>query len=136
MYNLELLKTTAEVEPLLRMAKRDKRRANVRKETLDLRNEDATDSGADRAADILAAEADLEAANRLIESLPDGLRKNQETTKKMAIEVRLRRLKEGDTDDAPSSIVERSYDVDLRDRELAGIDAFIAALEARKAELA
>lgn len=71
----------------------------------------------------------------MIDSLPEGKRKQDEITNRMAVELRLRRLTGGTNGDDPISIVERAFDVDRFDRDIAGIDAFVAAVEARKAEL-
>ena len=117
------------------MAQRDKRTINVRKETLSLRNENASDNEAERTEDIAAAEAELGSLTALISSLPEGPRKETEITKKMTVELRLRRLRLGSSEDSPLTIVERSYDTDLADREVTGIDTFMAAVETRKAEI-
>jgi hypothetical protein len=71
----------------------------------------------------------------VIDSLPEGKRKQDEITNRMAVELRLRRLTGGANGDDPISIVERAFDVDRFDRDIAGIDAFVAAVEARKLEL-
>jgi len=135
MYNLNLISSKEEIDLLLRMANRDKRAANVRKETLSLRNENASENEAERAADILSAQTDVTSLTSLIDSLPAGTRKEQEITKKMAVEVRLRRLTQGGSAENPVSIVERSYDVDLIEKEMTAIDAFIAAVNDRSAAL-
>ncbi len=135
MYNLNLISSKEEIDLLLRMANRDKRAANVRKETLSLRNENASENEAERAADILSAQTDVASLTSLIDSLPAGTRKEQEITKKMAVEVRLRRLTQGGSAENPVSIVERSYDVDLIEKEMTAIDAFIAAVNERSAAL-
>jgi hypothetical protein len=51
------------------------------------------------------------------------------------VELSLRRLTRGGDGNDPISIVERAFDVDRFDRDIAGIDAFVAAVEARKLEL-
>ncbi len=136
MYALQLISSKEEVDLLLRMALRDKRAANLRKESLALRNENAAENGVERNADILSAQAEMDSLDALIKSLPEGQRKETEITKKMAVEVRLRRLTQGNSGENPATIVERSYDADLSEREVTGIDAFIASLEDRKKEIA
>ncbi len=135
MYALQLISSKEEVDLLLRMALRDKRAANLRKESLALRNENAAENEVERNADILSAQAEIDSLDALIKSLPEGQRKETEITKKMAVEVRLRRLTQGNSGENPATIVERSYDADLSEREVAGIDAFIASLEDRKKEI-
>jgi hypothetical protein len=135
MYNLEMITRAADADQLLRMAQREKRSVFVRRENTSLRNEDASEDGAERQADILSAEAELKSLEAVIESLPDGPRKQLEITNRMAVEVRLRRLTQGGSSDDPISIVERAFDVDRFDRDIEGIEAFVAAVEARKAEL-
>jgi hypothetical protein len=136
MYNLQLISSKEEIDLLLRMAARDKRAANLRKESLALRNENATDNEVERNADVLSAQSEIASLEALIKSLPEGQRKEFEITKKMAVEVRLRRLTQGNSGESPATIVERSYDADLSEREVAGIDAFITSLETRKKEMA
>ena len=135
MFSLELITRAADAEQLLRMAQREKRSIFVRRENTSLRNENASEDGVERAADILTAQAELQSLNAVIDSLPEGKRKQDEITNRMAVELRLRRLTGGTNGDDPISIVERAFDVDRFDRDIAGIDAFVAAVEARKAEL-
>lgn len=135
MYNLELITSAADADQLLRMAQREKRSMYVRRESLSLRNENASEDGAERAADQSALEAELQSLNAMIENLPEGTRKQEEITNRMAVEVKLRRLLQGSNGKDPVSIVERTFDVDRFDRDIAGIEAFVTAVEARKAEL-
>ena len=135
MYNLNLVTSPGDIDLLLRMANRDKRTANLKKETLALRTENASENETERAADLLAAQAELASLNALIESLPAGPRKELEITKRMAVEVRVRRLTQGGSEESPVSIAERSYDLDLMEKEMTGIDSFITALQVRKTEL-
>jgi hypothetical protein len=100
-----------------------------------LRNENASENDAERAADILAAQAELQSLNTMIESLPDGTRKQEEITNRMAVELRLRRLTQGADGNDPVSVIERAFDLDRFDRVMAGIDAFLEAVAARKATL-
>jgi len=135
MYQLNLVTSIGDIDSLIRMANRDKRTANLKKETLSLRNDNASENETERAADLLAAQSELALQIALIDSLPAGPRKELEITKKMAVEVRLRKLTQGSSDESPLSVAERSYDLDLMDKEMAGIDAFLAALQARRIEL-
>jgi hypothetical protein len=135
MIDLTLITQPTEAEQLLRMALRDKRNLMVRKDSLSVRNENASEDGAERLADIAATQAELASANAMIASLPEGNRKEAEITKKMATEVRLRRLTQNGDAGSPLSIVERQYDAEILEREIAGIDAFIDAVNAHKATL-
>jgi hypothetical protein len=132
MYGIELINSTDEADLLLRMARREKRTLNVRRESLALRNENASDNEAERNADILAAQSELDALTSLINSLPDGARKEAEITKKLSVELRLRRLTIGGSDENPVTVVERNFDTSQMDREMAGIDEFITAVEERR----
>ncbi len=135
MYNLELITSAADADQLLRIAQREKRSIYVRRENLSLRNENASENGAERSADIVAAQAELQSLNTVIDSLPEGERKQEEITNRMAVELRLRRLTRGGDGNDPVSIVERAFDVNRFDRDITGIEEFVAAVEARKLEL-
>jgi hypothetical protein len=135
MFNLELITSAADADQLLRIAQREKRSIYVRRENLSLRNENASENGAERNADIVAAQAELQSLNTVIDSLPEGERKQEEITNRMAVELRLRRLTRGGDGNDPVSIVERAFDVNRFDRDITGIEEFVAAVEARKLEL-
>jgi hypothetical protein len=135
MFNLELITSAADADQLLRIAQREKRSIYVRRENLSLRNENASENGAERSADIVAAQAELQSLNTVIDSLPEGERKQEEITNRMAVELRLRRLTRGGDGNDPVSIVERAFDVNRFDRDITGIEEFVAAVEARKLEL-
>jgi hypothetical protein len=70
-----------------------------------------------------------------IATLPDEPDKEEEITKKMELEIKIRKLTVGSTKLDGEAIVEREYDVAQYDAQLAVIDAFITALKAHKATL-
>jgi hypothetical protein len=53
----------------------------------------------------------------------------------MELEVKIRKLNGSGGKTGTVALIEQEYDADLLDRQIAGIDAFIAAVEERKAKL-
>jgi hypothetical protein len=134
-YSLNLITLPSEADTLIRMAQRDKRNLQHRLESFDIRNENSAEDAAELAAELAAARASLDASIAMLATLPDGERKEDEETKKMELELRIRKLTKSGNKKGAVAILEREYDAELIERELAGIDDFIAAVTARKEAL-
>ncbi|MES2772768.1 MAG: hypothetical protein V4722_01200 [Bacteroidota bacterium] len=134
-FSLSLITQQSEADNLVKMAQRDKRTIVNRRESLLIRTETGAEDTAQLAADLNSAKAQLTACIANLAVLPEGAAKEAETTKKMELELRVRRLSLSGTTRGAEAILEQEYDADLMDKQVAGIDAFIVALEAHKATL-
>ncbi len=134
-FSLESITLPGEADSLINLALRDKRIFEHRKESLDLRTENSAENAAQHAADLAEAQAQLAALNALIAGLPEGTRKEEEITKKMALEVKVRKINESGSKTGTVALIEQEYDADLLDRQIAGINDFVTAVTARKAAL-
>jgi hypothetical protein len=134
-YSLELIALPEEADNLIKTAKRDKRIFEHRKESLELRTVSSVENASQQQFDLAEAQAQLTAATATIASLPEGPKKEEEITKKMALEVRIRKINESGSKTGAVALIEQEYDSDLLERQIAGIDEFITAVTARKAAL-
>ena len=134
-YSLELIALPEEADNLIKTAKRDKRIFEHRKESLELRTENSEENAAEQQFELAATQSQLTAAIATIASLPDGPKKEEEITKKMALEVKIRKINESGSNTGTVALIEQEYDSDLLERQIAGIDEFITLVTARKAAL-
>ena len=114
---------------------RDKRIFEYRKESFEIRSESSDEAAAEQELELANAGADLVAITALIDTLPPGKKKEDEITKKMALEVKIRRLNANAGKAIAVDLVEQEYDADLLARQIAGIDEFITLVNERKAAL-
>lgn len=134
-FSVNLLTLASEVDTLLATAQRDKRTLEVRLQSLALRTDNSAEDSAELSAELVAAQASLAASVAILDTLPEGERKEDELTKKMELEVKVRKLTRSGNKRSAVSRIENEYDIDQLERQIAGIDAFIAVLNARKAAL-
>jgi hypothetical protein len=133
--SLELITSPEEADSLLKTAQRDKRVIEHRKDSIDFRTESTNESAAELQLNLTNTQAAIVASTAIISSLPDGLKKEEEITKKMGLEVKLRKLNESVLKIGSVAVIEREYDADLLERQLAGIEDFMNAVISRKSEL-
>lgn len=76
-YSLELITLPAEAGCLLRIAQRDKRIFEHRKETLEIRTVNSAENARELQDELLTTQAELLTSNAIIESLPEGLSKKK-----------------------------------------------------------
>lgn len=134
-FTLNLITVPQEADSLIKMANRDKRNLEHRKESFDLRNVNTAENAAENAGELSEANASLASVIALIATLPDGEKKEDEVTKKLDLELRIRRLTRSGSKTGAVATIEREYDADMIENQLDGIDAFITAVTARKAAL-
>jgi hypothetical protein len=135
-YSLDFLTQKSEADALLNTAQRDKRTLEVREQSLSLRTANSAEDSVELQAELNEARLLLETTNSVIATLPEGDRKEDEITKKMDLELKIRKLTRSGSRLSPVSKIENEYELDQLDRQLAGIDAFITEVTARKEVLA
>lgn len=133
--SLGIIKQVSEVDHLIKIAERDQRTLDARKKSLQVRAANSTEDFNDNASELATAQAKLAAANTIIATLQDGPDKEDEITKKLELELKIRKLSTSTTRLDAETIVEREYDVELIDAQLLVITNFITQLQALKATL-
>lgn len=134
-FSVNLISLPSEAEALIKMAQRDKRTLEHRLDALDIRSENSVESLAEHGAELIAVTAALSAADALIATLPEGELKENQITKKMELELRLRKLNKSGNKDSVMGTLEREYDSDQMEKQISGTDNFIAEVTARQAAL-
>lgn len=134
-YSLNLITLPSEADSLIKTAEREKRNLEHRKDSYQLRNENSAEDAVENAADLTSANAALTAVNAIIATLPEGERKEEELIKKMELELKIKKLTRNGSKRGAIATIEREYDAELIDRQLAAINDFISAVNARKAQL-
>ncbi len=133
--SLGLIRLPEEADSLLKTAQRDKRIFENRRETLNIRAETTAENAVELQIELTSTQGELTTVNAIIAALPPGDKKEEEITKKLALELKLRRLQETGSRTGALATIEKEYDADLLDRQIAGINEFIEAVTARKANL-
>jgi hypothetical protein len=133
--SVDLISTIEEADSLLKIAQRDRRYYNNRRESIDLSAESSEESALKTQQELASVKAQLSYINNVIDSLPEGDLKYDEVTKKMALEVRLRKLTVSGNREGAFSLLEKEYDANALEGQITSIEAFIAAVSARRAAL-
>lgn len=85
--------------------------------------------------ELQAVQAQLNALNTIILALPEGDEKENRITKQKKFELRQRQLNNRQDDYGVVALLDKELDIERVVKELEAVTAFIAAIEARKAEL-
>lgn len=134
-FSFNLITQPTEADSLIKTAERDQRTLVARKQSLEVRTENSAEDIVETSAEIAETNAKLTRVNANIAALPDGEEKEIEITKKMELELRLRKLNANGTKLNGVSVLEREYDIALMDAQLQKITSFIADVTAHKATL-
>lgn len=134
-YSFNLITQPAEADSLIKTAERDQRTLVARKQSLEVRTENSAEDIVETSAEIAEINAELTNTNALLAVLPEGEKKEIEITKKLELELRLRKLNQSGSRQNAVSVLEREYDIALMDAQLQKITAFIAEVTAHKATL-
>lgn len=136
MFSTELITGVDLADRLLKAAQRMKRALAHRLESFDLRSENSAESNAEYEAELAEVSAKLASVNALIPTLPEGsdLREDQ-ITLKMELDLKLRKLTRGGNKLGSEGILTRELEMDLLNRQIAGLDAFMGVVTTRKGQL-
>jgi uncharacterized protein (DUF4213/DUF364 family) len=134
-YSLNLVTTVGETDVLLNDAQHEKRTFDVRKQNLALRSDNSMENSAELTAELNESQLSLDAVNAVIASLPDGEKKENEITKKLELELKIRKLRASANKVNIVNKIKDEYELAQLESQIATVDAFIAAIINRKAEL-
>lgn len=136
MYSLTLITGTELADRMIKQAQRMKRALAHRLESFDMRTENSVESSAEYDAEVAETTARLATATALIPTLPEGSElKEDQITEKMEMELKLRKLTKAGNKLGSEAILVRELEMDLLERQIAGLDEFIGLVTTRKAEL-
>ena len=136
MFSISLITGAELADRLIKQAQRMRRALNHRLESFDMRTESSADNTAEYDAEVAETNARLATANALIPTLPEGTDlKEDQITEKMEMELKLRKLTKAGNKLSSEAIILRELDMDLLNRQIAGLDVFIGLVTTKKGEL-
>jgi hypothetical protein len=134
-YSVTRLTTKAECDDLLEKARAEKKSVAYRRDGFEIQQNNYRERSIDVQSELKSVQAQLGVLNTVIPALPEGDQKEEEITKLKKLEVRERQLKSLNEDFGVLALLEKELEVDRATKEEESIDAFIVAIEARKAQL-
>lgn len=136
MFSISLITGAELADRLIKQAQRIRRALNHRLESFDMRTESSADNTAEYDAEVAETNARLATANALIPTLLEGTDlKEDQITEKMEMELKLRKLTKAGNKLTSEAIILRELDMDLLNRQIAGLDVFIGLVTTKKGEL-
>jgi hypothetical protein len=135
-YSLEKVSTVAVCDTLLELALEDKQSLERRRRNLDESIDNFDDRTEDIDTQLEAVQALLQSFTTLYGSLPEGKDKVDTNLEIKRLEARKAQLDKSGTGYNVYSLIGKQVDFNLLDSQVIVIDAYIAAVEAKKTELA
>lgn len=134
-YSLSLLRTTSQIDEVLKIVNRDIRTLEARKLTWSARVENSAEDAIAFDAEMAADQLELENLNARILTYPEGKERDQKIGEKMTLEAKIfnRNLAKGQKNGVDQ--VELEYDTEVLRRSLEAAQELKAQLEAKKAEM-
>lgn len=134
-YSVQLLKTAADCDSLITMATQDSADLGVKKYVQERKLANSGNSSVGIDADIAAANAEIGVLETLVAGMPEGdIRKGYES-KLTKAKYKLFTLIERRNTFGQLSILRQQYDLGQLEKDIAEVDLFITAINARKAAL-
>lgn len=134
-YSISALSTVSDCDQVLLSAQNTKSSLEVRKTNIVFRQNNFASNSSEVESDLTMVEAQLAATNTIIDALPEGDEKQEQITKKMGLEYRQRILQRRMISYGVVGQLERENDLALIELQIAEMNAFILAVEERKAQL-
>lgn len=135
-YSTAQISTKADCDVLLTSANKEKEDVEFRKTAL-LRQQRVYSTNADEVdAELATVTAEITALDANIATLPEGELKREQVKKKKKAELKQFLLTEKQHDYGVVALLNKEYDLAIIDLQLTELNAFIAALEARKSAIA
>ncbi len=123
-------------DALLQMANNDKAKLELRQTILTAQRTSNANSTTSRQQELGQLNADLLQVLDKIQALPEGEEKSDQIQEKMRLEYRIYVLNRRVEGDHSTDLLEKEYDMATVEKELEAANEFIAAINARKLELA
>ena len=134
-YSVESLTSVADCDLMLGMAARQKSDLSFRRTSLERQRTHYAENAVDVEAELIAANAEYTALETVIATLPEGQVKDDNTTRLKKLDLKRYLLNEKKESYGGVALIDKEFDLARVDKQLDEADAFIAALQARKAAL-
>ena len=134
-YSFTLLKSKEDCDAMISIATKNKEALEYKKLTLQHKKNISTGNAVEIEAELQSVNAEIAALETVIASLPDGDTKKDQVSKKTKLEFKKFILSERKESYGVLSLLDTEVDIGCIDKDVEEIDAFIAGLGDRKAEL-
>jgi hypothetical protein len=134
-YSVSSITTAADCDLLINMTNKQKNDLAYRKLSLERQRANYAETSLELEAELQTVNAEAAALDAVIATLPDGDVKDDNVTRKKRLELKQFLLTEKKENYGGVALLDKEYDLARVNQELTETDAFIAALEARKAAL-
>lgn len=135
-YSVNSISTKADCDLLINIATKDKGDLEFRKVSLQRQQTNYSENSVEIAAELTAVNAELSALTTIINSLPDGETKDAQITRKKKAELKQFLLTERKDNYGSVALLSKELDLERVQKEIAEINAFVVAIEARKSAIA
>lgn len=135
-YSISNLTQVADCNSLLAWAAREKADLNYKKITIQRVSEKYAETSVGLDAEIQGVIAEIAATETIIAALPDGPSKEAQLDKKVTLEYRKFVLENRKENYGTVALLQKESELGRIDQELAEVNAFVAAVEARVLSLA
>lgn len=130
-----MITTVADCDLLLSLAARERSDLEFRKLSVERQRSVYAENAGEVEAELTAVNAELVAVNTVLENLPDGDIKDEQITKKMRLELKLRLLHEKKENYGIVALLVKEFGQARLEQELAAAQDFTTAVEARRKNL-
>lgn len=134
-YSVNQLATVAECDAVLGIANKEKADLQWRQSSIQRRQSAYAESSVEIAAELAAVNAELAAYVSIIANLPEGPAKQEALNRQKKLEYRQFLLTDRKEDYGSVALLEKEMELGQLEKQVEEVDAFIAAITARKAAL-
>lgn len=134
-YSVNALTTAADCDLLLSLAAKEKDDLSFRKVSLERQQASFAENAVEIDTELQAATAELTALDTIIAALPAGELKDDNITRQKKLQLKVFLLNDRKGSYGSVALLEKQFDVAKATKSLEEADAYIAALQARKAQL-
>jgi hypothetical protein len=134
-FSTGMITTVADCDLLLSLAAKERSDLEFRKLSVERQRSVYAENAGEVEAELTAVNAELVAVNTVLENLPDGDIKDEQITKKMRLELKLRLLHEKKENYGIVALLVKEFGQARLEQELAAAQDFTTAVEARRKNL-
>jgi hypothetical protein len=134
-YSFNSITTAADCDALLLLANREKSDIIYAIDTISRRIDFMSTGASDFNSDLTAVQNELSTAELIIASLPDGEIKEEQITKRMRLQVRLRELNKRVDNYGAVALLQRENELEVQNAALDRQEIFITEIQNRRAQI-
>jgi hypothetical protein len=131
-FSTSMITTVADCNLLLSLATKEKSDLEFRKLSAERQRSSYAENAGEVDAELAAANAELAVVNTIIGTLPEGPTKDDNITKKMRLDLKLRLLNEKKDNYGAVALLAKEFDQARLEKELLAAQDFTTAVQARK----